>query len=140
MDIILCSAKWQFALVYLDDVVIFSKSPDDHIDNVRQFLAVLKDAGATLKLRKCKYSTNCMDYFVHVIKSKCLPVISPTFDAICILQTPSYMTDVRLFVGLYDVLRRFVRNVHGSQALFIKNGEWTSPTSTPNYSTKSSKR
>lgn len=38
MDIILYLLKWQFALVYLNDIVIISKSPDEHIDHVLEFL------------------------------------------------------------------------------------------------------
>lgn len=45
MDIILSSVKWQCALVYLNDIVIFLKSLDEHIDQVRQVLTLLNDAG-----------------------------------------------------------------------------------------------
>lgn len=41
MDVILSSGKWQFALVYLDDMVLFSRIPDEHIDHVQQILTLL---------------------------------------------------------------------------------------------------
>lgn len=45
MDIILFSVKWQFFLVYLDDFIIFSESPDRHVDHVRHVLTLLGHAG-----------------------------------------------------------------------------------------------
>lgn len=44
MDIILSLVKGQFALVYLNDIVVFSKAPDEHIDHVRQALKLFNDA------------------------------------------------------------------------------------------------
>lgn len=51
MDFILFSVMWQSALVYLDDIVIFSKFLDEHMDHVRQALRSFDDAGETLKLK-----------------------------------------------------------------------------------------
>lgn len=52
MDVILSSAKWQSALVYLDDIVIFSKSVEEHMQHARKVLTLPRDTGVTLKTQK----------------------------------------------------------------------------------------
>lgn len=52
MDIILASVKWQFALVYLDGVLVFSNSSDENIAQVCLVVTLLRDAGVALKLQK----------------------------------------------------------------------------------------
>lgn len=59
MDIILFSFKWQSALLYLDNIVIVSTSPEGHIDHVEQALTLLTEAGVTLKLKKFYFFINC---------------------------------------------------------------------------------
>lgn len=43
----------KFAIVYLDDTMVFSKTIDDDMFHLKALLALLKDDGLTLKLRKC---------------------------------------------------------------------------------------
>lgn len=58
MDMIPSSVEWQFALVHLDDIVIFSNTLEQHIDHVRKVLLLLYNAKATLELKKCKFFAN----------------------------------------------------------------------------------
>lgn len=55
VDVILATVKWQFALVYLDDVIVFSSSLEDHVEHVATVLRLLKDAGVTLKLKSVPF-------------------------------------------------------------------------------------
>lgn len=55
MDTILAFVLWQFAVFYLENIVIFSKSPSDHTKQVRCMLWLLYEAGVNLKLKKCKF-------------------------------------------------------------------------------------
>lgn len=54
MNIILFTVKWQFALMYFDDVIISSQTADEHTEHVRTILLLL-EKGATLTLKKCKF-------------------------------------------------------------------------------------
>lgn len=53
IDLILSSIRWQSTLLYLDDIVIFSKSVEEHVQLVRKVVTMLRDVGITLKLKKC---------------------------------------------------------------------------------------
>lgn len=63
MDFLLAKVKWQFALVYLDDIVIFSRTQDEHIAHARQLLTLLHDAGVTLNLKNAKFYGSHSSYW-----------------------------------------------------------------------------
>ena len=68
VDIILSRVKWHHALVYLDDVIIYSHDVREHFNRVHEVLSVLKDAGISLKLTKCRFFESSVDYLGHVIR------------------------------------------------------------------------
>lgn len=57
LDITLSGIRWQDCLVYLDDVIVFSKDVDDHVRHHDTVLSLLRDAGVPLRLRKCFFSS-----------------------------------------------------------------------------------
>lgn len=54
MEVMMFSVKWQHVLVYVDDVVVLSKTPANAIEHIRSVLALLQDANVILKLKKCE--------------------------------------------------------------------------------------
>ena len=74
VDIILSRVKWKTALVYLDDVIIYSKTVTEHFAHVREVLRLLRDAGVSLKLSKCAFFENSVTYLGHVIRPRRLEV------------------------------------------------------------------
>ena len=57
LDMVLTQFKWKTCLVYLDDVIIFSNSVEEHIRHVDEILTALEEAGVTLKISKCRFFT-----------------------------------------------------------------------------------
>lgn len=86
MDVINASVKWQFVLVYLDNITIFSKSPSEHVEHTHQVLHLLSDDGVTLKLKIYSIFTDTIDYFGHIILPGVLEVETQTPDAIPTLK------------------------------------------------------
>lgn len=60
MDVILFFVKWQQAVIYLDNVVTFSKTPAKHIEQGQSILTRSQDAGLASKLKKREFFTGCM--------------------------------------------------------------------------------
>ena len=52
IDIVLATEKWKHTIVYLDDIVIFSRNVEEHMEHIASILAMLRKAGMTLKLKK----------------------------------------------------------------------------------------
>lgn len=57
MGVILSTLLWKCAIIYLDDIVIFSKSPQEHIGHVKTMLTLLRNASVAMDSKKCKIST-----------------------------------------------------------------------------------
>jgi len=53
LAIILFGVKWQSCLIYLDDVIVYSKTEKEHVGHVDRVLRLLRGAGVTLRLPKC---------------------------------------------------------------------------------------
>ena len=110
LDILLSRYKWRTCLVYLDDVIIFSNKLDDHLSHVEQILTALSQAGISLKLAKCEFFTREVKYLGHVVRPGTLSVEQSRKIALWKAKHPKTQTELRSFLGLCNVYRRFVRN------------------------------
>lgn len=68
IDVILRTVNWHHAIVYLEEIFIFTKTIERHIFHRKMFLRLLKLAGVALKLKKCDFFTNKIGYLGHVIR------------------------------------------------------------------------
>lgn len=82
MDVILFSIKWQLAPVYLDPIVILSKTPERHIGQVQKVFLLLNKAIATY-----------IDYLGNVIYPRKLGLASHPTGPICRPKPPSRITE-----------------------------------------------
>ena len=55
-------------MVYPDDIIVFCNTDEEHVDHLREVLTVLKEAGFSLKLKKCKFFAKYVDYLGRVIR------------------------------------------------------------------------
>lgn len=65
MQAILSPFLWIFTLVYIDDIVIYSKSWEDHLDHLDQVLTVIEESGLTLSPTKCHFFIHLFYYWVR---------------------------------------------------------------------------
>ncbi len=108
VDIILAGIKWKSCLVYLDDVIVFSRTLEQHFAHLRGVLELLKQAGVTLKLPKCKFFCETVDYLGHVIRPGRLALAETNTRALQEVKHPQNQTELRSFLGLCNVNMRFV--------------------------------
>ena len=108
MDMLLSPFRWKSCLVYLDDIIIFSKSWEEHIVHVDETLSVLEKAGVKLKLRKCEIFVENIKYLGHVVRPGSLEIDAARIAALEQVKYPQTQTKLRSFLGLCNVYRRFV--------------------------------
>jgi hypothetical protein len=108
IDIILSGVKWKTCSVYLDDVIVFSKSKKDHLTHVAEALTLPGNAGLSLKLKKCHFFAETVDYLGHVIRPGRLNVAEKNTTALKTAPLPRTQTELRSFLGLCNIYRRFV--------------------------------
>jgi Reverse transcriptase (RNA-dependent DNA polymerase) len=97
IDIILPGIKWKTCLVYLDDVIVFSKSRKDHLAHVAEDLTLLGNAGLSLKSNKCHFFAETVEYLGHVIRSGRLGVAEKNTNALKTAPLPCTQTELRSF-------------------------------------------
>lgn len=86
-DVILSTVKRQFALVSPEDVVILSKSVEEHLDHTRNVLGVLQRAIVLLKMKNCFFYEDHIDYLGHIVHTGRIGKSTEAADVICGLQT-----------------------------------------------------
>lgn len=77
--VIQSAVEWQLALLYLDGIVIFSRFSCEHIEHLKRALSLLRDKGVTLKLKKCNFFSDKIEYFFHVTRPRQL--VAAVIDA-----------------------------------------------------------
>ncbi len=105
IDVILARFKWQSFLVYIRDITVVSSTSEEHIRHVTEILRALRAAGFSLKLKKCAFLDSS-----HTIRPGRLEVANINTDASQCFIVPTSQTELRSFVGLCSVYRRFVPN------------------------------
>lgn len=70
VNIILSMCKWKYALVYLEDVIVYSKNRRKHFENLSTVLSLLKTAEVSMKLKKSNFFEQAVDYLVHVVRTE----------------------------------------------------------------------
>ena len=110
MEVALNGLQWTSCLIYLDDVIIFSKTMDKHAARLRTVLQRILDAGLKLKPRKCSLFQWEVKFLGHVISTN---GVLPNLENVQHLNDwaiPRRVRDVREFLGLGNYNRRFVKN------------------------------
>jgi len=110
LDIILSGVKCQSCLVYLDEVIIYSKTQEEHVQHLDDILGLLRAARVTLKLPKCRFFRATVEYLGHEITPGRLGVLQAHTKSIREAAFPTTRTQVRSFIGMCNVFRRFVPN------------------------------
>jgi len=110
LDIILSCLKWQICLVYLDNVIIFSANAKQHVKDIDTVLHRLREAGVTLTLEKCTWFSDEVEYLGHIVRPGQLHVHNKNEDALKHAKFPTTKTQLKSFLGMYNVYRRFVKD------------------------------
>jgi hypothetical protein len=119
---------YEFALVYLDDIIVFSKTEDDHIRHLRTVFDLLAKEGLKLKLSKCDFFKTKIKYLGHIITAT---GFHPDFDKIVSILNypePQNVKQLMSFLGLVNYYRKFVRRfaetAHNLTELTKKASKW----------------
>ena len=134
LDIILSVVRWQTCLIYLDDVIVFSKNADTHVRHVDEVLQPLRRTSVTLKLQKFSFFQPKVDYLGHVITPGKLSVAVDNSKAFAKAVFPGAVTQLRSFLGGANVYRRFVQKysdiARPLNSMLRKDAEpdWENPT------------
>ena len=102
--------KWKSILIYLDDVIIFSKTPEEHMQKLREVCERLREAGLTLNPKKCEFLKKEVQILGHVVNETGILPDGDKLESIKSFSTPRKVKDVQSFLGLANFYRKFIKD------------------------------
>ena len=131
MDLVLCGLTYVTCLVYLDDIIVYSRDFDTHVQRLQEVFERLRGANLKLHVKKCCLFQQKVAFLGHVISEAGIEVQQDKVSAVRDWPTPRNLTELRSFLGLCSYYRRFIPGfadvaaplhaLHRKQAPFV----WT---------------
>src|SRR5512141_2002235 len=98
----------QFVVVFIDDILIYSKNEEEHAEHLRLIMEKLRDHQLFAKFSKCEFWLDRVAFLGHVISSNGVEVDPSKVEAVLAWNPPKNVSEIRSFLGLAGYYRRFI--------------------------------
>ena len=99
-----------FVLVYLDDIMIYSQTWEEHLQQIAKVLDRLREHKLYAKISKCEFGRLKTEFLGHIVSNHGIGVDPKKIEAVLAWPSPENIHDLRAFLGLANYYRRFVEN------------------------------
>ncbi|GKB39029.1 reverse transcriptase domain-containing protein [Tanacetum coccineum] len=100
----------KFVIVFIDDILIYSRNKEEHANHLRIILELLKKEKLYAKFSKCDFWIHIVQFLGHLIDSQGLHVDPAKIEAVKNWASPTTPTEIRQFLGLASYYRRFIKD------------------------------
>jgi hypothetical protein len=97
-------------LVFMDDILIYSRTLEEHIQHLTHVFQVLRHHRLFIKFKKCAFAQHQIDYLSHIISNQVVAIDHEKTTNMLKWPTPISFTKLRGFLGLTGYYRKFVKN------------------------------
>ena len=98
----------RFVIAFIDDILIFSKSMEEHEEHLRIVFQILREKKLYAKFKKCEFWLNQVVFLGHVISKAGISIDPSKVEAVVDWARPTSVSEIRSFLGLTDYYRWFV--------------------------------
>ena len=115
----------KFVMVFIDDILIYSETAEEHAEHLRIVLEKLRQNQLYAKFSKCEFWVKKVAFLGHVLTADGVVVDPAKIEAVSEWQQPKNVTDIRSFLGLAGYYRRFIENfskIAKPMTELLKNG------------------
>ena len=99
-----------FAMAYLDNILIYSSTPEEHLQHIKTVFEKLCHAKLSMKLSKCHFFTKEIQYLRHILGVEGIRPVPAKTEAIKAMHPPVNPKQVHAFLGLDGYYRKFIKN------------------------------
>ena len=100
---------FNFGIAYQDDIIIFSKTSQEHLSHIRMVFKKLMSANLSMKKSKCNFFSKEIQYLGHIFSATGIRPLPSKTHAIQHIQPPTTPKQVRAFLGLVGYYRKFIK-------------------------------
>ncbi|XP_019433213.1 PREDICTED: uncharacterized protein LOC109340094 [Lupinus angustifolius] len=97
-----------FVVVFIDDILIYSKSAEEHVEHLRVVLQILNDNKLYANLSKCEFWLEFVNFLSHVISKGGIVVDPAKVETVMDWNSPKSVTEIRSFLGLVGYYWKFI--------------------------------
>ena len=98
-----------WCIIYLDNIIVFSKMPEEHLERLSGVFNKLVSAGLKLKPSKCEFFKSKITYLGHIVSAAGIETDPKKIEVVVNWTTPTTVTDVQSFLGFTNHYRRFIK-------------------------------
>jgi hypothetical protein len=110
MNSIIGQGREHFCLIYLDDIIVFSKTFDDPVGHVKEVLSALHMHHFQLNPPKCEFFKHVMNYLGHTIDANGMKPLDDKIETIKRLPMPTTLREANYFTGALGFYWKFIKN------------------------------
>ena len=100
VEVVLAGLTWEFCMVYIDDIVVFSRSSSDHISQLRQVFERLEKANLRFNSKKCSFAKAEFEILGHICSKTGISANPKKVAAILDFPEPADRDQLHRFIGL----------------------------------------
>jgi len=100
----------KFVVVFIDDILVYSRTKEDHLEHLRTVLKTLADHRLYAKLKKCDFWMEKVHFLGHVISAEGISMDPGKITSVVDWPRPTNVTEVRSFLEMAGYYRRFVKD------------------------------
>ncbi|KAL6209567.1 hypothetical protein ACLB2K_020507 [Fragaria x ananassa] len=100
----------RLVIVFIDIILVYSKSEKEHVKHLRLILRTLRNAQLFAKFSKCEFWLDKVGFLGHVVSAEGVSVDPQKVAAVSSWRRPTIVTEIRSFLGLAGYNRRFVQD------------------------------
>ena len=102
--------EFDFAITYLDDIIIFSRMAEEHLSHIKEVFEKLWNAKLSMKFSKCHFFTKEIQYLGHILSTEGIWPLPSKTQAIQTMDPPKMPKQVHAFLGLVGYDRKFIKD------------------------------
>lgn len=109
MENVLAGLNFEICLLYIDDIIVYSKDFHSHVNHLDVVLQQLQEAGLKVSPKKCDFFKDQVAFLGHIVSQEGISTSPDKVSAIKEWPVPKSVTDVRSFLGTCSYYRRFIK-------------------------------